>query len=154
MQTVIFVFTSFYLFYSSPADSEVQFQQAMLKQVNQLRAAGCTCGDQIMPPAPAVVWNDQLSEAALTHAQDMDRYHFIGHKGHDGSKISERVARTAYPWRAIGENISWNASSLDQAMLGWKDSPGHCVTMMSRSFREMGAARQGRYMVQVFGRQW
>lgn len=107
-----------------------------------------------MPPAPPVSWNEQLSKAAKRHAEDMDTHHFIGHIGHDGSKISERVARTQYPWRAIGENISWNANTIEQAILGWKDSPGHCVTMMSRSFKEMGAAHQGRYMVQVFGRQW
>ena len=129
------------------------FRNEMLELVNEIRAEGCTCGDRVMPPAPPLKWNGKLAQAALGHAKDMDKNNFIGHKGSDGSKISDRVSRAKYAWRAVGENVSWNAPTVAGAVQGWKDSPGHCQNMMNKSFKEIGAAWEGAYMVQVFGRQ-
>ena len=128
------------------------FSNEMLRLVNLVRGKGCKCGNKYMPPAPPLRWNSLLSRAAYTHATDMYKNNFIDHTGHDGSSISDRVSRTGYRWQAVGENIAWNVPTVRRAVIGWRNSPGHCVNMMSKSFREMGAAKKGAYMVQVFGR--
>jgi uncharacterized protein YkwD len=130
------------------------WQKEMLGLVNQARSKGCRCGGKYMPPTPPVKWNDRLALAAQSHAADMDRHHFIGHRGSTGSKIGERATRAGYDWQSVGENVAWGDLSVKMAVIGWLDSPGHCLTLMHRGYKEMGAARQGQYYVQLFGRRW
>ena len=125
------------------------WQAEMLRRVNALRGQGCRCGRKKMPPVKAVKWNDTLANAAFQHATDMNRNNFIGHRGSNGSRIGERVDRVGYNWQSVAENVAWNVRSVQGAVLGWQDSPGHCRTMMG-GYREMGAARVGSFWVQVF----
>jgi len=130
------------------------WQKEMLDEVNQLRKAGCRCGRKYMPPALPLRWNNRLERACQLHAQDMDKNNFMGHQGSDGSGTGERAAKAHYNWQSVGENVSWNYDTPADAMIGWKTSPGHCRNMMSAEYKDMGAARQGNYYVQLFGRQW
>ena len=106
-----------------------------------------------MKPVPPLKWNNQLEKAAKAHAEDMKRNNFFDHRGSNGSKFSERIEKTGYNWSSVGENIYWGDTSARKAFLGWKKSPSHCQTMMSGSYKEMGAASSGTYWVQDFGRQ-
>jgi uncharacterized protein YkwD len=128
------------------------FKTEMLDLVNQIRSEGCFCGKRYMPPAPALKWNSKLEKAAISHAKDMNSNKFIGHRGSDGSKIGDRISEASYSWKAIGENVNWGARSVEDAVLGWKGSTGHCINLMSTSFEEIGAANDGRFWVQNFGR--
>jgi uncharacterized protein YkwD len=125
----------------------------MLAEVNQLRAAGCRCGNKQMPAVPALKWNAKLEKAATIHAEDMQANDFFSHQGSDGSSVSVRASRLDYPWRHIGENIASGPTSVEDAMQGWISSPNHCKNMMSEDFREFAAARAGDLWVQVFGKQ-
>ncbi|MEO1261070.1 MAG: CAP domain-containing protein [Bacteroidota bacterium] len=125
------------------------WQKEMLQRVNSLRAQGCRCGRKKMPPQKAVKWNETLAQAAHGHASDMHRNDFIGHRGSSGSRIGERVDRAGYNWQTVAENVAWNVQTVQGAVLGWKDSPAHCQTMMGK-YQEMGAAKVGAYWVQVF----
>lgn len=127
------------------------WQQEMLDQVNQIRAKGCRCGRKRMPPAPPLSWNDQLAATANSHAKDMQRNRFMGHRGSNGSRIGERATLAGYNWQSIAENVAWNTQTVSNTVQGWKNSPGHCKSMMSSAYREMGAANVGAYWVQVFG---
>ena len=129
------------------------FKTEMLNLVNQIRSEGCQCGKRYMPPAPPLQWNPSLEKAAIIHAKDMNTNKFIGHKGSDGSKIGERIDQAGYNWEAVGENVSWGSRTVKGAVNGWKESPSHCITMMSASYQEMGAANDGKFWVQDFGRQ-
>jgi len=130
------------------------WQKEMLGLVNSARARGCRCGGKYMPPAPPVTWNDRLAMAAQRHANDMAKHHFIGHRGSGGSKIGERASRAGYDWQSVGENIAWGDLTVKSTLRGWLDSPGHCLTLMHRGYKEMGVARKGKYYVQLFGREW
>jgi uncharacterized protein YkwD len=136
---------------NQPANNDEYFKTEMLKLVNQIRSEGCQCGKRYMPPAPPLVWNAKLAKAAKSHAKDMNTNKFIGHRGSNGSKISERISSADYKWRAVGENVSWGPRTVEGAVLGWKDSPSHCITLMSASYKEMGAASDGKFWVQDFG---
>lgn len=138
---------------TAPLPSNDNPMMAMLAEVNQLRAAGCRCGNTQMPPVPALKWNSKLDKAANIHVEDMRDNNFFSHKGSDGSSVSTRASRVGYSWRHIGENISSGPTSIKQVMQGWVDSPNHCKNMMNKDFQEFAAARAGNLWVQVFGKQ-
>jgi len=136
-----------------PAEPPAADEEAyMLRMVNYIRSRGCRCGDTFYPPAPLLRLHDQLTLTARVHARDMATHEFMGHEGSDGSRVGIRARRSGYPWRQIGENVAWGYPTVKEVVLGWRHSPGHCQTMMSRKYNEFGAARQGTYWVQVFGR--
>ena len=114
--------------------------QDTLQRINTYRAAGATCGTQPFAPAAPVAWNALLEQAAQKHARDMAARRSMSHTGGDGSTTSERVAREAYAFSALGENVSAGYTTVPDALAGWMRSPGHCANMMSKSFREVGVA--------------
>lgn len=112
--------------------------QDTLQRINTYRAAGATCGSKRFDPAAPVAWSARLEQAALKHAKDMAARRSLSHRGADGSSMSDRVAREAYAWGALGENVSAGYASVPEALAGWMRSPGHCANMMSPDFREVG----------------
>lgn len=127
-------------------------QEDLLTSLNALRTEGCFCGAEFMPPVSPLTWNVKLELAAGEHAQDMYTNDFFDHKGSDNSQVWDRVLRAGYDWRAVGENIAWGFESVDKVMDSWKNSPGHCKTMMSKEYEHTGAAKVGTYWVQTFAR--
>lgn len=152
--TLLLAFCSLSAFRLEPTPPPVleDWQVQMLEEVNALRTRGCRCGRKRMPPAPPLRWSPKLAQAARAHARDMNRHNYFSHQGRNGSSISDRVEDTGYRWQAVGENIAWNYSGVSAVVQGWRESPGHCRNMMSSSFTEMGAAIEGVYYVQDFGR--
>ncbi|MEI6948343.1 CAP domain-containing protein [Paraflavisolibacter sp. H34] len=122
----------------------------MLKLVNQVRSKGCQCGPTWYPPAPALLWSDQLEEAATLHSKDMYKKSYLAHTAPDGSNGGERIERTGYHWKSFGENIAEGYTSESEVLEGWLKSPGHCKNILSRTYKEMGVARTGDYWTQMF----
>lgn len=112
----------------------------VLQLVNAARAAPRRCGSAAMTAAPPLRLNDLLNRAAAAHAQDMLRYDYFEHAGHDGSTPSQRVAETGYSYRIIGENIASGPETPQEVVQGWLSSPGHCQNLMDARFADMGLA--------------
>ncbi len=129
------------------------FRDDMLAMINSLREQGCKCGRKKMPPVPPLKWNSLLEKAAIGHAKDMAANEHFDHVGTDGSQIDTRIAKTGYKWMQIGENIAWGYDNITSTMIGWIKSPSHCQQLMSNKVTEVGAARNGKYWVQDFGKQ-
>jgi len=123
----------------------------VFKLVNELRAKGCTCGGQKMPPVPALNWDDALAKAAQVHSNDMRNNNNFSHTGTDGSEHWERMEAQGYNWGMTGENIAWGQSTPKEVMEGWIKSPGHCKNMMKAGFEDIGVGKSGKYWTQVFG---
>lgn len=123
----------------------------MLALVNEVRAKGCNCGSTYMPPVGPLTWNDKLEKAALVHTVDMITKSFFEHTGSDGSTPSQRVTNAGYSWMATGENIAMGYTSEKDVMNAWLASEGHCLNIMRKEFKELGAARVGNYWTQEFG---
>jgi uncharacterized protein YkwD len=51
-----------------------------------------------------------------------------------------RVAAEGYDWGYAAENLAAGYSTLDDAMRGWKDSPGHRRNLLSGYATEIGIA--------------
>ncbi len=131
------------------AENPPRWQLEMLQEVNKLRARGCRCGSSFMPKAPALRLNPQLSQAAQSHAEDMQKRDYFDHRSPEGKSFGDRVSAANYRWAMVGENIAWNYREVKAVVDGWRRSPGHCRNLMSRSFTEMGAGMDGVYFVQV-----
>ncbi len=123
----------------------------IMTEVNSKRHSGCMCGDEYMPPAKALKWNVKLEKAAVKHARDMHLNDHFDHTGSDGSTLTERIRSAGYEWSLIGENLAWGVLTPEEVVKGWIHSPSHCRTMINPSFREMGAARKGKYWVLELG---
>ncbi len=137
----------FLLFSISQGFSQVSIKAEIMDEINKARVSGCNCGDERMPPAGKLEWNEQLEKAAAKHAVDMYDHDNLDHKGTDGSDLGDRISATGYAWSMVGENISWGFTEAGDVVRGWIESSGHCKNMMNPTFTEMGAARKGEYWV-------
>lgn len=128
----------------------------MLQEVNRARTSARRCGAHAMPAAPPLLAEARLDAAAREYAQLMASADRFDHIGTDGSSAADRVRRTGYAWRLVGENLAAGPTTVGETVQGWLDSPGHCENLMDARFTQMGigyavnpASRQGVYWVQV-----
>ncbi|PST81995.1 hypothetical protein C7T94_17570 [Pedobacter yulinensis] len=126
-------------------------KRLLLKKVNQIRTAGCTCGRTRMPAVQPLTWNQLLAAAATRHSKDMLKNDFFDHSSADGTTLGTRVTRIGYIWSAVAENIAYGQRDEQEVFDSWRKSEGHCKNMMNARFREMGAGRAEKYWTQDFG---
>jgi uncharacterized protein YkwD len=153
--TVIALFVSAKTF-SQQTVSTPQFRREFLTYINRVRARGCNCGVTYMPPAPPLIWNDQLEVAAIEHAADMSMRGYFSHESLDGRSFQDRIMNTGYTIKGfkgieVGENIAFGPQTVAEVMEGWLHSPGHCRNLMNPGFKEIGIAETNTYWVQDFG---
>jgi uncharacterized protein YkwD len=125
-------------------------KQVLVDLINDVRSKGCNCGTDSFPPVNPIKWNDTLAMAALEHSNDMNNNAFFDHKGSDNSSPADRITKTGYIWRNIGENIAMGYTSEEEVVKGWINSPGHCKNIMTGNFKDMGVAMSGNYWTQDF----
>ena len=133
-----------------PAESKVS-NQHMLEQINEIRTAGCTCGQQNMPAVPPLSWSRALEHSAKRHAKDMKRHNYFSHYSRDGKSVGDRLDDLGYNWRHIGENIASGQVNFQQVKEDWLSSQSHCEMIMNANMQEMGISQVGHFWVQHFG---
>jgi len=115
------------------------FAASALVRINQLRAAGATCGaNGSFAPAGALASNALLAQAAEAHTRDMVANNFFSHTGSDGSTLGGRVSATGYAWSGVGENIAAGYPTVNAVLDGWMASGGHCANLMNPTFTQFG----------------
>lgn len=82
--------------------------------------------------------NAVLAKAAQRHAEDMLVRGYFDHKSPSGTTVRERSRAAGYRWGAIGENIAFGQTSVDEVVETWLDSPGHRKNILSPNFSELG----------------
>ena len=155
---------SYWLVLASPFTPPPQSAAAsvagqVLMLTNDARGQSRNCGNRFFGASPPLRPNSLLDRAAAAHAREMAQYSYMQHEGRDGSGPADRVTRTGYRWRSVGENIASGQTTAQQVVQEWLRSPGHCANLMSPSFVEMGLAYAvnansdaGIYWVQQLGR--
>jgi uncharacterized protein YkwD len=131
-----------------------EFKRSFLEHINKVRAEGCNCGTTYMPPVGPLTWNNDLQKSAEGHAWDMSNNNYFSHTSRDGRSMQDVFAGykfNGYKSFAVGENIAFGQSSIDEVMDGWFKSPGHCKNLMNADFKEVGVAENHKYWVQDFG---
>lgn len=144
--------------FSAPTAADARsVSKRVLRLVNEARARPRKCGGVSYDAVPRLDLSAALEHVALLHARDMATNDFFAHKGSDGSSPAERVSRSGYRWRAVGENIAAGAADAETVVRGWLASPGHCANIMSGKYSEMGVgyvvnrkSKDGIYWSQVF----
>jgi uncharacterized protein YkwD len=117
------------------------FAAAAMARINQHRAAGANCGTRgVYAAAPALAWNNRLTQAADAHSRDMQANNFFSHTGSNGSSFSQRIDAAGYAWSGAGENIAAGQTSVNAVVDGWIDSDGHCANIMNPDFQHVGLA--------------
>ena len=124
----------------------------LLQLVNAYRRQGCTCGSDVMPAVPSLVWDDDLEYIAFGHSQDMADQRSMTHTGSDGSTARQRLDRAGYDWSTYGENIAWNYPNEAAVVEGWINSPGHCRNIMNAAITNMAVAQKELYWTQLLTR--
>ena len=105
----------------------VQFR--MLDAVNALRQAR---GQN------ALELNAQLNAAAATHARDMSVQNRPWHFGSDGSSPLDRVTRSGYRGRLMGENISETYESELETLAAWMEQPDTRDVILGAGASDLG----------------
>lgn len=154
--TLVFTLSALTTVNSRQTYSDQQFKQEFLDNINRTRAKGCKCGTTRIPPAPPLIWNEQLEKAAMGHAKDMANKDYFSHTSKDGRTSFDRIENTGYTHKgyrsfAVGENIAQGQESIAEVMAGWFKSEGHCRNLMNPDFKEVGVATYNAYWVQDFG---
>lgn len=117
------------------------FAAGALARINQLRAAGATCGARgVFAPTTALAWSAPLTQAGEGHSQNMATLNYFSHTSADGRTLTDRVNATGYAWNALGENIAAGYATVNSVMDGWTASDGHCANLMNPTFTEVGLA--------------
>jgi uncharacterized protein YkwD len=122
----------------------------LLKLVNDVRAAGCNCGNEYFAPVGPVSWNEQLEKAALDHSIYMNNNNVLSHTGANNSDPGQRIEAAGYNWMTYGENVASGYPDEASVIEGWIKSPGHCKNIMNGKFVHMAVARSGDYWTQEF----
>ena len=135
-----------------------QVRMQALALTNEARSRGVVCGGKSFAPVGPLTASEGLDLAAVAHAKDMAEHSYFSHQGRDGRKPADRITAAGYRWTTAGENIASGQESVQEAVAGWIESPGHCANLMNPRYREMGIANAvnaksegGVYWVQTFG---
>jgi uncharacterized protein YkwD len=136
-----------------------EFREAVLHEINLMRASGTSCGGKPMRSAASLAWNHALFSAAARHSWDMAQRDYFDHVDPEGRHARQRATAEGYQAREVAENIAGGNGSVHSVMVGWKSSPAHCQIMMEVEFRDIGVAcvqRSGttweNYWTMVLGR--
>ena len=88
----------------------------------------------------------------------MAAWGYMNHTGRDGSSPAQRITRSGYHWREVGENLASGVMTADEVVAGWLGSPEHCANLMDPLYRQMGVGfavnphdERGVYWAMEFG---
>lgn len=115
--------------YRISSGDTAKIQYRTLDSINSARTAAGLSTVQL---------NSQLNAAAKTHSRDMSLQNRPWHFGSDGSSPIDRVARTGYAGRMLGENISETYESEVETLSAWMSQPDTRNVIMDPAARDLG----------------
>lgn len=87
---------------------------------------------------PPVGVDSRLMRVATDYAYVMGERDTIKHG--IGGSLPRRVSAAGYHWGYAAENLAASYSTIEDAMQGWKNSPGHRKNLLSPYATEIGVA--------------
>ena len=120
----------------------VTMEEQTFALINATRAAGGTCpGGESFGPAPALVLDADLREAARLHSWDTGYNDYLSHPSCNGHTPWNRAQDQGAQWSA--ENLGRGYSSAQSVVNAWLNSDGHCRMLFSatRSHGAVGYAK-------------
>jgi uncharacterized protein YkwD len=112
-----------------------------LRRVNEARVHGATCPSaHALATAAPVRWSDSLASAAQVQAHEMALLRRMGHLDSGNRGLGERLRAQGYRFSSAVENVAVGYPSLDDVVVAWLESEGHCENLMNVSVLEVGVA--------------
>lgn len=109
-----------------------------LRQLNELRARGGSCGGAAFAVAPALRWDARLALSAQGYARELAERDQVQPLRH--SQLRERFRGVGYRLRLAGENLAAGPEQLDELLALWEASPEHCANLREPRFTDVGLA--------------
>lgn len=139
-------------------DERVDFEAADPESLNRDKSAMLALFDSINEERAdaglaALVWSDQLSSVADSHAEEMYRSGYFAHRSPTTGTVSDRLTVAGIGVVNAGENLAL-AADATEAHNGLVSSPTHLDNIVNPSFISVGIAAVdgplGLMVVQVF----
>ncbi len=108
-------------------------RDAILREMNRIRASEQRCGADLFPAIEPVQWNDQLGEAARNHSVDMATNNFLDEVGSDGIGVWEKAFDLGYP---NGIVVALGAEY--PSVTAFLSDPDFCGDLMNPDFYDIG----------------
>lgn len=86
---------------------------------------------------PALSWSEGLTNVGILHCKDMFDNGYFSHYSQNGLSPFDRMAQNNITFNFAGENLAL-APSVDLAMKGLMQSPGHKENILSTDFHKVG----------------
>ncbi|WP_188454508.1 CAP domain-containing protein [Virgibacillus oceani] len=98
-------------------------------------------------------WNDNVSEVAFLHSEDMAKHNYFSHYSQNGDGLKERLAANEVYYFRAGENIAAQYPDAPAAMEGWLNSKGHREALLNADYTDLGVGVYQLYYTQNFVQQ-
>jgi uncharacterized protein YkwD len=134
------------------------FEDEVLVQLNEHRAAGATCGDLALDPAEPLRMDPALRCAARRHALDMGEQDYFSNVDPEMLDFHARAEAAGYAGTALEQNIGASHSTPEQLVTAVMGHTELCMHVMTPEADEIGVgylefegASFPSYWAQVFG---
>jgi uncharacterized protein YkwD len=134
------------------------FEDEVLVQLNEQRAAGAMCGDEAFDPAEPLRMDPALRCAARKHALDMGEQDYFSNLDPEDVDFFARAAAAGYAGLAVEQNIGASHSTPEQLVEAVMDHSELCTHVMTPDADEFGmgyleyeGATYPSYWAQTFG---
>lgn len=132
MKAIVVVFILFYPLsaWLSP-DLALAEAKKIIELTNNLRQA---------VSLPALLENQQLTQAAWQKVQDMAIKQYFAHVSPAGLDLRGCLEKIGYKYLVAGENLAVGFAKAEEVVAAWKNSPAHYDNMIDKNFKEIGVA--------------
>jgi uncharacterized protein YkwD len=134
------------------------FEDEVLVQLNEQRAAGAMCGDEVFDPAEPLRMDPALRCAARKHALDMGEQDYFSNLDPDTLDFHASAEAAGYAGAALEQNIGAAHSTPEQlvkAVMGHIELCTHVMTPqadeLGMGYLEFEGASYPSYWAQTFG---
>ncbi len=142
-QSSLLVLLGIYIMVQSAINVFTSFQPGVLgyaSYINPDKIIEYTNEYRLQNGREPLVLNDDLTQAALSKAQDMFADNYWAHISPDGTEPWYFIAQSGYSYSHAGENLARDFTNPQSVVDAWINSPSHRKNIIEDDFSEIGVA--------------
>ena len=142
-QSSLLVLLGIYIMVQSAINVFTSFQPGVLgyaSYINPDKIIEYTNEYRLQNGREPLVLNDDLTQAALSKAQDMFADNYWAHISPDGTEPWYFIAQSGYNYSHAGENLARDFTNPQSVVDAWINSPSHRKNIIEDDFSEIGVA--------------
>ncbi|WP_054635223.1 CAP domain-containing protein [Thalassobacillus sp. C254] len=99
-------------------------------------------------------WDEEVAQVAYLHSEDMAQNNYFAHDSPTSGALQDRMTAGDVSFMRAGENIAAQYVDATSAVIGWLNSEGHRVNLLSEDFSHLGVGVYERHYTQNFLTPW